>query len=130
MVGAKSGLLMKVLFDKGVPVRLRRAFHALSITTVQELGWDELVNGELLARAQDEYDVMISTDANIKYQQNLPDYNIALIVLRAFNTKLESYLPLVPELELALQTINPGEVIYLYADPKLAAIDARKGRKA
>lgn len=82
---------MKVLFDKGVPVRLRRAFDGLDLTTVQELGWDELANGELLATAQAEYDVLISTDSNIKYQQNLPDYNIALIVLRAFNTKLESY---------------------------------------
>ena len=120
---------MKVLFDKGVPVRLRRAFDGLDITTVQELGWDELANGELLATAQAEYDVLISTDSNIKYQQNLPDYNIALIVLRAFNTKLESYLPLIPEIKIAVQAISPGDVVYLYADPKLAAVDARKGRK-
>jgi predicted nuclease of predicted toxin-antitoxin system len=120
---------MKVLFDKGVPVRLRRALPALAITTVQELGWDELANGDLLTQAQDEYDVLISTDSNIKYQQNLPDYNIALIILRAFNTKLESYLPLVPEIELAVQNICPGDVVYLYADPKLAALDARKGHK-
>lgn len=120
---------MKVLFDKGVPVRLRRALAELAITTVQELGWDELANGALLAKAQGEYDVLISTDSNIKYQQNLLDYDIALIVLRAFNTKLESYLPLVLEIQLAIQTIRPGDVVYLYADPKLAAIDARKGRK-
>ena len=121
---------MKVLFDKGVPVRLRRALDNLVITTVQELGWDELANGELLATAQNEYDVLISTDSNIKYQQNLPDYNIALIVLGAFNTKLESYLPLVPEIKIAVQGINPGDVVYLYADPKLAAIDARKGHRS
>jgi predicted nuclease of predicted toxin-antitoxin system len=120
---------MKVLFDKGVPIRLRRALPDLDITTIQELGWDELANGELLAQAQDEFDVLISTDSNIKYQQNLPDYEIALIVLRAFNTKLESYLPLVPEIELAVQTISAGDVVYLYADPKLAALDARKGTK-
>ena len=121
---------MKVLFDKGVPVRLRRTLGELAITTVQELGWDELANGELLTMAQDEYDVLISTDSNIKYQQNLPDYNIALIVLRAFNTKLDSYLPLVPEIKIALQAISPGDVVYLYADPKLAAVDARKGHKS
>ena len=120
---------MKVLFDKGVPLGLRRALSSLEITTVQELGWDELENGSLLVTAQDEYDILISTDSNMKYQQNLPNYDIALIVLRAFNTKLESYLPLVPELEIAVQNINPGEVLYLYADPKLAAIDARKGRR-
>ena len=121
---------MKVLFDKGVPVRLRRALGELAITTVQELGWDELANRELLTMAQAEYDVLISTDSNIKYQQNLPDYNLALIVLRAFNTKMDSYLPLVPEIKIALQAISPGDVVYLYADPKLAAVDARKGHKS
>lgn len=120
---------MKILFDKGVPLGLRRALLGLNITTVHELGWDELENGKLLTAAQHQFDVLITTDSNIKYQQKLLDYEIGLIVLRAFNTRLESYLPLVPEIEEVLQIILPGEAVYIYADPKLAALDQRKGRK-
>lgn len=100
-----------------------------SVTTVHDLDWDNLENGELLTAAQDKYDALITTDSNMKYQRRLSDYDIALIVLRAFNTKLESYLPLVPEIENALTTIQPGEVVYIYADQKLALRDQRKGRK-
>lgn len=100
-----------------------------NVATVQALGWEEFKNGNLLTVAQDQFDVLITTDSNMKYQQHLVRYDIALIVLRAFNTKLESYLPLVPEIETTLNTIQPGQVVYIYADPKLALRDQRKGRK-
>jgi predicted nuclease of predicted toxin-antitoxin system len=120
---------MRILFDKGVPVRLRHSLPSHSVTAVHELGWDNLENGELLTAAQDQFDALITTDSNMKYQRRLSNYDIALIVLRAFNTKLESYLPLVPEIENILTTIQPGEVVYIYADQKLALKDQRKGRK-
>jgi predicted nuclease of predicted toxin-antitoxin system len=120
---------MRLLFDEGVPVRLRHSLSAHGVTTVQTLGWQELKNGALLAIAQTRFDVLITTDSNIKYQQRLDAYDIALIVLRAFNTKLKSYLPLVPEIEAALAKIQPGEVVYIYSDPKLALKDQRKGRQ-
>jgi predicted nuclease of predicted toxin-antitoxin system len=119
---------MRVLFDKGVPVRLRAALPGHVVTTVYELGWDELGNGALLTRAQTQYDVLLTTDSNIKYQQRLEAFDFALIVLRAFDTKLESYLPLVPEIEAALTTIQPREVVYIYADQRLLLKDQRKGR--
>lgn len=118
---------MRILFDKGVPVRLRHSLAGHEVTTVHRLGWDELENGALLVRAQNDYDVLITTDSNMKYQQRLADYHIALIVLRAFDTKLKSYLPLVPEIENVLSTVQPGEVVYIYADQKLALKDQRKG---
>lgn len=120
---------MLILFDHGVPQKLRRSLPGHQIATTAERGWEKLVNGELLSTAQHEFEILLSTDSNINYQQWLPDYDIALIVLRAFNTKLESSLPLVPELENVLTTIRPGEVVYLYANQKLARKDQRKGRK-
>ena len=120
---------MKLLFDKGVPVRLRYSFPTHSVTTVYELGWDGYENGALLTIAQDFYDVLITTDANIQYQQRLTGYDIGLVILRAFNTKLESYLPLVPEIELVLTGIQPGEAVYVYANQKLVEKDKRKGQK-
>jgi predicted nuclease of predicted toxin-antitoxin system len=120
---------MRILFDNGVPKKLRRSLPGHHIETTVERGWEALVNGELLRLAQDEFEILLSTDSNMKYQQRLPDYTIALIVLRAFDTKLESYLPLVPEIENVLTTIQAGEVVYIYADQKLLAKDQRKGRK-
>ncbi len=119
---------MRLLFDEGVPVRLRHSLSTHSVTTVQALAWEELKNGALLEIAQTQFDVLITTDSNIKYQQRLDAYDIALIVLRAFNTKLKSYLPLVSEIETVLAKIQPGEVVYIYADPKLALKDQRKGQ--
>ncbi len=120
---------MRLLFDKGVPVRLRHSLSAHSITTVQALDWEELKNGALLTIAQTQFDVLITTDSNMKYQQRLDAYDIVLVVLRAFNTKLKSYLPLVPEIEAVLNQIQPGNVVYIYADQKLALKDQRKGTK-
>lgn len=80
---------------------------------VHELGWDNLANGKLLAKAQRQFDVLITTDSNIKYQQRLDAFDLALIVLRAFDTKLESYLPLMPEIESVLTTIQMHEVVYI-----------------
>lgn len=120
---------MRVLFDKGVPVKLRHSFPHHSVTTVRDLRWDDLENGKLLAKAEEQFDVLVTTDSNVSYQQPLRNYDIALIILRAFKIKLEFYLPLVPEIEIALSTIQPGEVVYIYADPRLALKDQRKGHK-
>jgi hypothetical protein len=74
---------MKILFDSCSPRPLRNHLVGHEVTTAQELGWEALKNGELLRRAQAQFDVLISTDSNIEYQQQLPDYDIALIVLRS-----------------------------------------------
>ncbi len=66
---------MRILFDKGVPVGLRRSLPGHSVTALHEVGWDDLENGELLKSAQNQYDVLITTDSNMKYQQRLSDYN-------------------------------------------------------
>jgi predicted nuclease of predicted toxin-antitoxin system len=73
---------MKILFDNGVPVRLRNALPGHSITTAQERGWEELRNGELLNNAPNQFEVLMTTDASIRHQQRLSECDIALIVLR------------------------------------------------
>jgi hypothetical protein len=63
---------MQVLFDQGTPVPLRRYLAPHSITTVFEKGWSTMQNGELLRTAEGEgFEVLVSTDQNLKYQQNL-----------------------------------------------------------
>jgi predicted nuclease of predicted toxin-antitoxin system len=73
---------MKILFDQGTPVPLRRSLAEHTVDTAYERGWSALTNGDLLAIAErDGYQVMITTDQNLRYQQNLVSRKIAIIVL-------------------------------------------------
>lgn len=73
---------MRVLFDQGTPVPLRGALARHSVATAYECGWSRLKNGELLASAETEgYEVLVTTDRNLLYQQNLSVRRIAIVVL-------------------------------------------------
>ncbi len=73
---------MKVLFDHNVPVPLRRYLVGHEVRTAAKLGWRELKNGDLLDAAQEAgFDVMVTGDKNLSYQQNLTARTLALVVL-------------------------------------------------
>jgi hypothetical protein len=73
---------MKILFDNGTPRPIARCLIGHEVTYARRIGWHELENGELIRRAEEAgYDVLLSTDKNIQYQQNLSDRKIALVVL-------------------------------------------------
>ena len=73
---------MKILFDQGTPVPLRRDLSAHAVETAAELGWSGLGNGDLIAAAEDAgFDLMITTDQNLRYQQNLAARRIGIVVL-------------------------------------------------
>ena len=73
---------MRVLFDQGAPVPLRQALSNHSVSTAYDLGWATLKNGELLLAAENErFDVLVTTDNNLRYQQNLTGRKIAIVVL-------------------------------------------------
>ena len=73
---------MRILFDQGTPVPLRRYFHPHLVDTVSERGWATFVNGDLLAAAiRDGYDVFITTDQNLRHQQNVARLDLGILVL-------------------------------------------------
>lgn len=73
---------MKILFDQGAPVPLRRHLPGHYVTTVFELGWSQLKNGELLEAAEhDGFDVFLTTDQNLRYQQNLAGRKMTICVV-------------------------------------------------
>ena len=75
---------MRVIFDQGTPVPLRDHLRPHQISTVYELGWSTLSNGELLQQAESQgFDVLVTTDQNLKYLQNLTNRKIAIVVLGA-----------------------------------------------
>jgi len=72
---------MRILFDQGTPVPLRDHLAGHTIDTAFELGWSTLKNGELFAAAENSYDLLITTDQNLRYQQNLAGRKLAILIL-------------------------------------------------
>jgi hypothetical protein len=73
---------VRVLFDQGTPAPLRHLLLAHEVSTAYEQGWSTLKNGELLAAAEGQgFQVLVTTDTNLKYQQNLKSRSIAIVVL-------------------------------------------------
>ncbi|MBI2437916.1 MAG: hypothetical protein HYV36_03785 [Lentisphaerae bacterium] len=73
---------MKILFDQGAPVPLRRHLHPHLVDTCAERGWSDLQNGDLLDQAEaDGYQALVTTDRNLKHQQNLVSRSIRILVL-------------------------------------------------
>ena len=100
---------MKILFDHGTPAPLRRYLEGHSVDTAAEMGWDTLGNGDLIDRAeQDGYEVLITTDQSIRYQQNLVGRRLTIIVL------LKNAWPYVrlrtEDIRTVLDEIQPGEL--------------------
>ncbi len=73
---------MKILFDNGTPKPIARSLTGHQITFARQIDWHELENGDLIQQAEEAgYEVLLSTDKNIRYQQNLSGRRIALVVL-------------------------------------------------
>ena len=119
---------MRLLFDHNVSKKLRRDLLPHQVTLTKEKGWQKLANGALLNEAQNEFDVLLTMDANLYHQQNVAQYKLAVIVLRAYDNDYPSVLPLLPEVLALLERVRPGEIYYVYADDKLRESDRRKGK--
>jgi len=72
---------MKVLLDECVPKPLAKILKDVTVMTTQEMGWASKKNGDLIALAEKEFDVFITSDQNLVYQQNLSHRNIAIVLL-------------------------------------------------
>lgn len=100
-----------MLLDECVPRRLMRELTGHEVLTVTKRGWSGIKNGQLLALAEAEFDIFLTVDQNLKYQQNLKAFNIAVVLLVGRNNRLKTLLPLMPEVREALQNIKSGEFI-------------------
>ncbi len=98
---------MRILLDESLPIDLREVLPQHCVRSVQEMGWSALKNGELLRRAVDEFDVFVTADQNLQYQQNIKALPIAVAVLVAKSNRIQSLRPLVPALLSALESVQP-----------------------
>jgi predicted nuclease of predicted toxin-antitoxin system len=106
---------MRALIDECTPRALKKylAAHGHECRTVQEAGWSGKGNGELLALAETEFDVFVTLDTNLQYQQNLARHKIAILVLLARSNRLGDLSRHFAGCLQALQTIKPGEIVYV-----------------
>jgi predicted nuclease of predicted toxin-antitoxin system len=104
---------MKVLIDECAPSALRNALlrSGHNCRTVQEEGWAGKKNGELLALAEPAFDVLITIDTNLRYQQKLAGRRIAVVLLVARSNRLDVLSPYFAACARALSTIKPGDFV-------------------
>ena len=96
--------------------RLKRHLPGYTVTATIEMGWDTFRNGRLLTLAEAEFDVFLTVDKGIKYQQNFAGRQIAVITLRGPNNKIETHIPLMPQVLALLPMVQPGQVYLVQAE--------------
>jgi hypothetical protein len=102
---------VKILLDECLDWRLRRELPGHEVNTVQEMGWDGIQNGRLLALAQTGFQVFITGDRNLSFQQDLPRFAIAVVVLKAGSIRLIHTRPLMPKVLALLPSLKPGQLV-------------------
>ena len=104
---------MRILLDECVPRGLKRSFPGHLVLTVPAIGYAGKKNGELLPLISSRFDVLVTTDVNLQYQQRLSSYDIAFALLRAKSNDIEDVRPLVPKLLARLGELAPGKLLVI-----------------
>jgi hypothetical protein len=100
---------VRVLFDQGVPRPLSRALRGHDVSTAYQMGWSTLKNGELLNAADSTFEVLITTDQSLRYQQNLVNRRLAILVLSTTNwPRIEAHMAHIAAI---LDNVQPGDCL-------------------
>lgn len=105
---------MRILIDECLDWRLCRSITGHDSVSVQMMGWGGLANGTLLKRAEQEFDVFLTGDHNLTFQQEIDRFDLAIVVLHAASTQLRDTQPLMAKMLVLLPTIQSGEVVDIY----------------
>jgi hypothetical protein len=100
---------VKILLDECIDRRLAKALKGHAVKSVPQMGWATIKNGRLLALAEKEFDVFVTVDRNLSFQQHLPKFNIAVLVLSVTSNRLADLLPLAPRMLTAFPNLKPGQ---------------------
>jgi hypothetical protein len=106
---------MRVLLDECVDRHLAPDLVGHDVRTVTDMGWNGIANGDLLARAQQQFDVFLTVDKNLPHQQSVAKFSVAVLVVRAPTNRLADLRPLVPRILDALPVCQPGQVSFVTA---------------
>ena len=99
---------MTILLDECIDRRLAKELDGYAVKTVPQMNWAGIKNGELMRLAEMEFDVFITVDRNLSFQQNLPKFNIAVLVLRAKSNRLADLQPFAEKIVENLPNLEKG----------------------
>jgi predicted nuclease of predicted toxin-antitoxin system len=97
---------LKILVDECLPEDLVEWLGGVDVKTVQQVGWAGVANGQLLARAENEFDIFLAADKRLRYQQNLKGRRLAILVLPS--NRLRVLRAILEDIETAIARIVPG----------------------
>jgi hypothetical protein len=106
----------RVLLDECIDWRLAEHLHPHEVRSVSKIGWAGITSGELLRRAEEAFEVFVTVDRNLSFQQPIVDFGIAVVVLAAKSNRLRDLLPLVPRLLTATDSAAAGNVALVTQD--------------
>ncbi len=101
---------MRILLDENLPADLAAELAGHEVSTVTLLGWQGIKNSELLRRAQGRFEVLVTMDRNLEFQQNVGGFEVTILVLLAPSNRMVHLRPLVPAILTTLKTVRPGEL--------------------
>ena len=104
---------MKILLDECIDRKFARDFAGHFVKTVPQMGWASLKNGKLLALAEKEFEIFLTVDSNLSFQQHLSNFNIAVVVLKARSNRLKDLREFVPEIFKSLPLAKKGEAVFI-----------------
>ena len=107
---------MRILLDECVDRRLNQFITGHEVKTAQQMGWRAIKNGELLTLAEKDFDVFLTVDRNLAFQQPITKFSISVVVMRAPTNRLSDLEVLVPELLSVLPSTKKGEVHFIGSD--------------
>ncbi len=99
---------MRVLLDEQIPIDLAAELRGHAVDTVAGLGWAGIKNGELLRRMRAHYNVLVTMDRSIEFQQHIPVLPFGIVIIRAPSNRMQDLGPLVPSILAAFLAIKPG----------------------
>jgi hypothetical protein len=101
---------VNILRDENLDWRLRRDLPGHKVESVPLIGWAGLKNGALLAKAERRFDLLLTMDSKMRFQQNLAKCRMAVIALEARSNRLADTRPLMPKVLVLLPSVKPGTV--------------------
>jgi predicted nuclease of predicted toxin-antitoxin system len=104
---------MKLLIDECLPRKVKFLFAEAGhqCETARDVGFGGKENGELLSLAEESFDVLVTIDKNIRYQQNVGNRKIAILIIRSISNDLDDIRPHIPQALVALQSVKPGQIV-------------------
>jgi predicted nuclease of predicted toxin-antitoxin system len=104
---------VRILLDECVNAGVSRAFPGHAVKTVAQTGWCGTDDGPLLVLAQEQFDVFVTIDRNLEYQQNPKKFGLGFIIVHVRSNEISSYLHLFPQIKEAAENVRVGEIIHV-----------------